>query len=86
MPSMDHLSWHTHLYHDQSILRNGFDVDFGVRAGLSARNMIHFCVATNPRPLKHYELYCYLDLKVAVGELGLRVTCSKTAQVVLVED
>ena len=32
----------THLYNDQSILRNGLDVDYGVRAGLSARNMIHF--------------------------------------------
>ena len=48
--------------------------------------MIHLCVATNPRPLKHYGLYCYLDLMVAIGELGLRVMCSKTAQVVLVED
>ena len=32
----------THLYYDRSILRNGLDVDFGVRAGLSARNMSHF--------------------------------------------
>ena len=31
-------------------------------------------------------LCCYLDLRVAIGELGLTVTCSKTAQVVLVED
>ena len=75
----------THLYHDQSILRNGLDVDFGVRAGLSARNMIHFCVAASPRPLKHFGLHCYLDLKVAIGELDLRIMCSKTAQVVLVE-
>ena len=76
----------TNLYHDQSILRNGLDVDFGVRAGLSARNVIHFCVATNQRPLKHHGLHCYLDLKVAIGELGLKVMCSKTAQVVLVEN
>ena len=76
----------THLYNDQSILRNGLDVDYGVRAGLSARNMIHFCVATNQRPLKHHGLHCYLDLKVAIGELGLKVMCSKTAQVVLVEN
>ena len=48
--------------------------------------MIHFCVATNPRPLKHHRLYCYLELKVAIGELGLKVMRSKTAQVVLVED
>ena len=34
----------THLCHDQSILRNGLDVAFGVKAGLSARNMIHFCL------------------------------------------
>ena len=48
--------------------------------------MIHFCVAINPRPLKHHGLYCYLDLKVAIGELGLKVMFSKTAQVVLVLD
>ena len=60
-------------YHDQSILRNGLDVAFGVRVGLAARNVIHFCVATNPRPLKHRGLYCYLDLKLAIGELNLRV-------------
>ena len=48
--------------------------------------MIHFCVATNQRPLKRQGLYCYLDLKVAIGDLGLKVMYSKTAQVVLVED
>ena len=48
--------------------------------------MIHFCVATNQRPLKRQGLYCYLDLKVAIGSLGLKVMYSKTAQVVLVED
>ena len=69
-----------------SILRNGLDVDFGVRAGLSARNMIHLCVATNPRPLKHHGLCCYLSLKVAIGELNLKIMFSKTAQVVLVEN
>ena len=68
------------------MLGNGLDVAFGVRAGLSARNVIHFCAATNPRPLKHHGLYCYLDLRVAIGKLGLRVMYSKTAQVVLVED
>ena len=73
----------THLYNDQSILRNGLDVDYGVRVGLSARNMIHLCVATNQRPLKHQGLY--LDLKVAIGDLKLKVMYSKTAQVVLVE-
>ena len=57
---------------------------FGIRAGLSARNMIH-CVATYPKLLKHYGLYCYFDLKVAV-KLNLRVMYSKTAQVVLVEN
>ena len=31
-------------------------------------------------------LYCYLDLKVAITDLGLKVMYSKTAQVVLVED
>ena len=31
-------------------------------------------------------LYCYLDLRVAIAELGLRVMFSKTAQVVLVEN
>ena len=76
----------THLYHDQSILRNGLDVAFGVQGGISARNTIHFCVATNVRLLKHYGLYCYLDFRVAIGELGLKVMCSKTAQVALVED
>ena len=76
----------THLYNDQGILRNGLDVDYGVRAGLSARNMIHFCVATNQRLLKHQGLYCYLDLKVAIGELGLKVMYPKTAQVVLVKN
>ena len=48
--------------------------------------MIHFCVATNQRPLKRQGLYCYLDLKVAIGDLGLKVMCSKTAEIVLVED
>ena len=43
-------------------------------------------MATNQRPLKHQGLYCYLDLKVAIGELGLKVMYSKTAQVVLVEN
>ena len=57
-----------------------------MRAGLSAQSMIHFCVATNPRPLKHQGFYCYLDLKVAIGELGLKVMYSKTAQVVVVDD
>ena len=76
----------TYLFNDQSILRNGLDVDYGVRAGLSARNMIHFCVAINQRPLKHHVLYCYLDLRVAIGEMNLKVMYSKTAQVVLVEN
>ena len=49
----------------QSILRTGLDVDYGARTGLSRRNMIHFCVATNQRPLKRQGLHCYLDLKVA---------------------
>ena len=48
--------------------------------------MIHFCVATNQRPLKRQGLYCYLDLKVAIGSLELKVMYSKTAQVALVED
>ena len=38
--------------------------------------MIHFCVVINRRLLKHHGLYCYLDLKVAVGELGLKVMFS----------
>ena len=76
----------THISNAQSILRTGLDVDYGVRTGLSRRNMIHFCVATNQRPLKCQGLYCYLDLQVAIGNLGLKVMYSKTAQVVLVED
>ena len=76
----------THISNAQSILRTGLDVDYGVRTGLARRNMIHFCVATNQRPLKRQGLYCYLDLKVAIGDLGLKVMYSKTAQVVLVED
>ena len=36
-------------------------------------------------PLKRQGLHCYLDL-VAIVDLGLKVMCSKTAQVVLVED
>ena len=76
----------THVSNAQSILRAGLDVDYGVRTGLSRRNVIHFCVATNQRPLKRQGLYCYLDLKVAIGDLGLKVMYSKTAQVVLVED
>ena len=67
----------THLYHDQSILRNGLDVAFGVKAQPAA---------TNPKPLRHYGLYCYLDLRVAIRDLGLKVMFSKTAPVVLVED
>ena len=71
----------THIGNAQSILRLGLDVDYGVRTGLARRNMIHFCVATNQRLLN-----CYLDLQVAIGELGLKVMYSKTAEIVLVED
>ena len=42
----------TYICYAQSILRQGLDVDYGVRTGLARRNMIHFCVATNHRPLK----------------------------------
>ena len=76
----------THISNAQSILRTGLDVDYGVRTGLARRNMIHFCVATHQLPLKRQGLYCYLDLQVAIHELGLKVMYSKTAQVVLVED
>ena len=76
----------THIGYAQSILRLGLDVDYGVRTGLSRRNMIHFCVATNQLPLKRQGLYCYLDLQVAISDLGLKAMYSKTAQVVLVED
>ena len=76
----------THIGYAQSILRLGLDVDYGVRTGLARRNMIHFCVATNQGPLKRQGLYCYLDLQVAIVDLGLKVMYSKTAQVVLVED
>ena len=76
----------THISNAQSILRTGLDVDYGVRTGLARRNMIHFCVATHQLPLKRQGLYCYLDLQVAIQELGLKVMYSKTAQVVLVED
>ena len=48
--------------------------------------MIHFCPSTHQLPLKRQGLYCYLDLQVAIVDLGLKVMCSKTAQVVLVED
>ena len=64
----------------------GLDVDYGVRTGLARRNMIHFCVAPHQLPLKRQGLYCYLDLQVAIVDLGLKVMYSKTAQVVLVED
>ena len=76
----------THISNAQSILRTGLDVDYGVRTGLARRNVIHFCVATHQLPLKRQGLYCYLDLQVAIHELGLKVMYSKTAQVVLVED
>ena len=48
--------------------------------------MIHICPSTNELPLKRQGLYCYLDLKVAITDLNIRVMYSKTAQVVLVED
>ena len=76
----------THIGNAQSILRQGLDVDYGVRTGLSRRNMIHFCPSTNELPLKRQGLYCYLDLKVAITDLNIRVMYSKTAQIVLVED
>ena len=76
----------THISNAQSILRTGLDIDYGVRTGLSRRNMIHICVATNQRPPKRQGLYCYLDLNVAIGSLKLKVMYSKTAQVVLIED
>ena len=76
----------THISNAQSILRTGLDVDYGVRTGLARRNVIHFCVATHQLPLKRQGLYCYLDLQVAIQELGLKVMYSKTAQVVLIED
>ena len=78
----------THIGYAQNarILRLGLDVDYGVRTGLARRNMIHFCVATNQRPLKRQGLYCYLGLQVAIEVLGLKVMYSKTAEVVPVED
>ena len=76
----------THISNAQSILRQGLDVDYGVKTGLSRRNMIHFCPSTNELPLKRQGLYCYLDLKVAITDLSIRVMFSKTAQIVLVED
>ena len=76
----------THISNAQSILRQGLDVDYGVRTGLARRNMIHFCVATHQLPLKRQGLYCYLDLQVAIVDLRLKVMYSKTAQVVLVVD
>ena len=76
----------THIGNAQSILRQGLDVDYGVKTGLARRNMIHFCPSINELPLKRQGLYCYLDLKVAIEDLGLRVMFSKRAQVVLVED
>ena len=44
-----------------------------------------FCVGINLGPLKQGALYCYLDLQVAL-EKKIKVTFSKIAQVVLVED
>ena len=76
----------THISNDQSILRQGLDVDYGVKTGLARRNMIHCCPSTNELPLKRQGLYCYLDLKVAITDLNIRVMYSKTAQIVLVED
>ena len=76
----------TALSNAQSILRQGLDVDYGAKTGLARRNMIHFCPSTNELPLKRKGLYCYLDLKVAITDLDIRVMYSKTAQIVLVED
>ena len=76
----------THIGNAQSILRQGLDVDYGVKTGLARRNMIHFCPSINELPLKRQGLYCYLDLKVAITDLNIRVMYSKTAQAVLVED
>ena len=76
----------TYLSNAQSILRQGLDVDYGAKTGLARRNMIHFCPSTNELPLKRQGLYCYLDLKVAITDLDIRVMYSKTAQIVLVED
>ena len=56
------------------------------KIGLARRNMIHFCPSTNELPLKRQGLYCYLDLKVAITDLDIKVMYSKTAQIVLVED
>ena len=74
----------THISNAQSILRQGLDVDYGVKTGLARRNMIHFCPSTNELPLKRQGLYCYLDLKVAITDLNIRVMYSRTAQIVLV--
>ena len=76
----------THISNAQSILRQGLDVDYGVKTGLARRNMIHFCPSTYQAPLKRQGLFCYLDLQVAIVDLQLKVMYSKTAQVVLVED
>ena len=81
-----HLPMVLHIGNAQSILRQGLDVDYGVRTGLARRNMIHFCPSTNELPLKRQGLYCYLDLKVAITDLDIKVMYSKTAQIVLVED
>ena len=71
----------THIGNAQSILRQGLDVDYGVKAGLARRNP-----STYQQPLKRQGLFCYLDLQVAINDLGLKVMYSRTAQVVLVED
>ena len=76
----------THISNAQSILRQGLDVDYGVKTGLARRNMIHFCPSINELPLKRQGLYCYLDLKVTITDLNIRVLYSKTAKIVLVED
>ena len=48
--------------------------------------MIHFCPSINELPLKRQGLYCYLDLKVTITDLDIKVMYSKTAQIVLVEE
>ena len=47
--------------------------------------MIHFCVATNQRPLKRQGLHCYLDLKVAIADLGVKVMYSKQPRLCLLK-
>ena len=76
----------THLYNDQSILRNGLDVDYGVRAGLSGPQHDPLLCGYQSEAIEAPRAVLLLGSQGGNWRPELKVMYSKTAQVVLVEN